>query len=86
MMPTIAPCTMKIPMMLRGLAPSVRRIAMSACLSVTAITSVRHQVERRHRDDQREDDEHHAFLDLHGGEPGACSARPVADQELAAAA
>jgi hypothetical protein len=35
-----APCTMKISMMERGLAPSVRRIAMSACLSVTVITSV----------------------------------------------
>ena len=40
MTPTIAPCTTKMPMMLRGLAPSVRRIAMSARLSVTVITSV----------------------------------------------
>ena len=39
-MPEAAPCTMKIPMIERGLAPSVRRIAMSACLSVTVITSV----------------------------------------------
>ena len=31
---------MKISMMLRGRAPSVRRMAMSACLSVTAMTSV----------------------------------------------
>ena len=38
--PTIAPCTTKMPMMLRGLAPSVRRMAMSARLSVTVITSV----------------------------------------------
>ena len=38
--PITTPCTMKIFMMLRGDAPSVRRIAMSACLSVTAITSV----------------------------------------------
>ena len=38
--PTIAPCTTKIPMMERGLAPSVRRMAMSARLSVTVMTSV----------------------------------------------
>ena len=38
--PTMAPCTTKIPMMLLGLAPSVRRMAMSARLSVTVITSV----------------------------------------------
>ncbi|MOA51129.1 hypothetical protein D3C78_1742380 [compost metagenome] len=31
---------MKICMMLAGLAPRVRRMAMSACLSVTTITSV----------------------------------------------
>jgi hypothetical protein len=40
MMPEVAPCTMKMPMMERGLAPSVRRMAMSDCLSVTVITSV----------------------------------------------
>ena len=40
MKPISAPCTMKIAMTLEGLAPSVRRIAMSACLSVTAMTSV----------------------------------------------
>ena len=38
--PTSAPCTMKIFMMLAGLAPSVRRMAMSARLSCTVITSV----------------------------------------------
>ena len=38
--PEAAPCTMKIPMIERGLAPSVRRMAISACLSVTVITSV----------------------------------------------
>ena len=31
---------MKMPMMLPGLAPRVRRMAISACLSVTAMTSV----------------------------------------------
>ena len=31
---------MNTPMMLRGEMPSVRRIAMSACLSVTSITNV----------------------------------------------
>ena len=36
----MAPCTTKIPMMLCGLAPSVRKMAMSARLSVTVITSV----------------------------------------------
>ena len=40
MKPISAPCTMKIFMMRRGRAPSVRRMAMSACLSVTAMTSV----------------------------------------------
>ena len=36
--PTMAPCTTKMPMMLRGLAPRVRRMAMSARLSCTVIT------------------------------------------------
>ena len=31
----------------------------------------RDEVERGHRDDQRQDDEHHALLDLHRGEPVA---------------
>jgi len=39
-MPITTPCTMKIFMMLPGEAPSVRRIAMSGCLSVTTITRV----------------------------------------------
>ena len=38
--PTMAPCTTKMAMMLRGELPSVRRMAMSARLSVTVITSV----------------------------------------------
>ena len=38
--PTVAPCTTKMPMMLRGLAPRVRKMAMSARLSVTVITKV----------------------------------------------
>ena len=38
--PTMAPCTTKIAMMLRGLAPRVRRMAMSARLSCTVITRV----------------------------------------------
>ena len=38
MMPISAPWTMKIAMIDDGDAPSVRRIAMSACLSVTTIT------------------------------------------------
>ena len=38
--PATAPCTMKMPMMLRGLAPSVRKMAMSARLSCTVMTSV----------------------------------------------
>ena len=42
-----------------------------------------HQVERGHGHDQREDDEHHAFFKLHGGEPGAVLARPVAQQHAA---
>ncbi len=40
MIPDAAPCTMKMPMTERGLAPRVRRMAMSLCLSVTVITSV----------------------------------------------
>ena len=38
--PTKAPCTMKMDMMLPGLAPKVRKMAMSARLSVTNITKV----------------------------------------------
>ena len=38
--PAAAPCTTKMLMIERGLAPSVRRMAMSACLSVTVITNV----------------------------------------------
>ena len=38
MNPISAPCTTKIAMIEDGDAPSVRRIAMSACLSVTTIT------------------------------------------------
>ena len=40
MIPANAPCTMKIDITEPGVAPSVRRIAMSARLSVTVITSV----------------------------------------------
>ena len=35
-----SPCVMKTPMILRGDAPKVRRIAMSVRLSVTTITSM----------------------------------------------
>jgi hypothetical protein len=35
---------------------------------------------------KRQDDEHHALLDLHRGEPGPVLARPVADQQVAAQA
>ena len=38
--PISAPCTMNMRMMLAGVAPRVRRMAISACLSVTTITSV----------------------------------------------
>ena len=38
--PMASPWTMKMPMMERGVAPMVRRMAMSACLSVTTITRV----------------------------------------------
>ena len=38
--PTIEPCTMKMDRMERDEAPSVRRMAMSARLSVTVITSM----------------------------------------------
>ena len=55
---------MKIPITERGLAPSVRRIAMSALLVGHRHHQRRDEVERRHRDDQRQDDEHHALLDL----------------------
>src|SRR3954469_1040993 len=40
MMPISMPCTTKICMIEPGRAPRVRRMAMSACLSVTATTSV----------------------------------------------
>ena len=39
-MPITIPCTMKICITEPGAAPSVRRMAMSACLSVTATTRV----------------------------------------------
>jgi len=42
------------------------------------------EVERGHRDDEREDDEHHALFHLHGVEPGAMRARPVAHPVRAA--
>ena len=45
-----------------------------------------HQIERRHRHDEGEDDEHHAFLQLHGGEPGFVLPRPVANEQVAAQA
>ena len=38
--PTTEPCTMNTFMMLAGLAPRVRKMAMSGCLSVTVITSI----------------------------------------------
>jgi hypothetical protein len=38
--PSTIPCTMKICRIERGAAPSVRRMAMSACLSITAMTRV----------------------------------------------
>ncbi|MNV64730.1 hypothetical protein D3C71_1573870 [compost metagenome] len=38
--PTRAPCTTNTPMMLLGLAPRVRKMAISARLSVTVITRV----------------------------------------------
>ena len=41
-----------------------------------------HQIEGCHSHDERQDDEHHAFLDLHGGKPGAVLARPVADVQV----
>ena len=40
MMPITEPCTMNTAMTERGVAPSVRMIAISACLSCTTITSV----------------------------------------------
>ena len=43
----------------------------------------RDQVERGHRDDQGQDDEHHFFLGLHGGEPGRIRHRPVAHHQFA---
>ena len=42
-----------------------------------------HQVERRHRHDEGEDDEHHAFLKLYGSKPGSVLARPVAHKQVA---
>ena len=37
------------------------------------------QVERRHRHDQGQNNEHHAFFKLYGGKPGAVLAGPVAN-------
>src|SRR6185369_1312580 len=46
----------------------------------------RDEVERRDRDDQRQDDEHQALFDLDGGEPVAVRARPVAHRDAGAEA
>ena len=61
-----------------GRAPSVRRIAMSACLSVTAITSVETMLNAATATISVQDDEHHALLDLHRAEEVGVAARPVA--------
>ena len=52
---------------------------MSACLSVTAMTSVEHDVEGGDGDDQQQDQEHHVLLDRHGAEEVGVAARPVGD-------
>ena len=49
----------------------VRRMAMSARLSVTVITSVLTRLNAATATMSVEDDEHHAFFELHGGKPGA---------------
>jgi hypothetical protein len=70
---------MKMAMMLRGLAPRVRRMAMSARLSVHRHDQRRHDVEGGDRDDQQQDQEHHALLDFDGAEEVGVAAGPVAD-------
>jgi hypothetical protein len=70
-------------MMLRGLAPRVRRMAMSARLSVYRHHQRGHDVERGHRNDQQQDQEHHALLDFHGAKEVGVAAGPVADPGVA---
>ena len=78
MTPISAPCTTKIFMIEVGVAPSVRRMAMSGCLSVTAITSVETMLNAATATISSEDDEHHVLLDLHRAEEIGVAARPVA--------
>ena len=56
--------------------------------NVSALVGHRHnqradQVERGHRHDEGQNDEHHAFFNLHRGKPGAVLAGPVTNQQIA---
>ena len=82
MKPISAPWMTKMPIIERGDAPSVRRIAMSALLVGDRHHLRRHDVECGDRDDQRQDDEHHALLDLHRAKEVALVLRPVAHVDL----
>jgi len=74
---------MKIFMIERGEAPSVRRIRDVGLLVGDCHDQRRDQVEGGDRDDQGQDNEHHAFLGLHRREPVAVLLRPIADQDIA---
>ena len=41
------------------------------------------QIKSRHRHDESEDDEHHAFFDLYGGKPCAVLSRPITHDHFA---
>ena len=81
-MPIAAPVMKNIRMMAPDDAPIVRRMAMSAPLSLTSMIRAGHDIERRHQHDQRQDHEHDVALDLERGEEGLVAVAPIADQHL----
>src|SRR6188508_2228041 len=80
--PSTMPCTMNICRIEPGAAPSVRRMAMSACLSTTAIASVEMMLIAA-TNTISEDQEHHALLDLDRAEEVGVAARPVRGEHVA---
>ena len=75
------PWTTKIPMTLAGVAPRVRRIAMSDCLSVTAMIKVETMLNAATATSQRQDDEHHHPLHPQGPEEVRMLAGPIRHPE-----
>jgi hypothetical protein len=80
MKPTSAPCTTKTAMIDSGRAPRVRRMAMSACLSVTAMTSVDTRLKAATATISERMMNIIVLLDLHRAEEIGVAAGPVADE------